>query len=830
MSRSRRVLTAAVAAVALVTVSAVASSTASALPPGATYTISVGSTASYANPNDTPASTYVDKDGTFYYQQAAALYGASQGRFWDFFTGTNFDSATRSSTISNYVNPANSSDRNNDTTWRCNNSPTGLQSTYAPSTASYSQRNFCDLSGVWVDPDTGNWHGLVHNEFTPQPFGDGLHFDAIDHAVSTDQGRTWAIDNHVITSPYSTTRNDTTAFPNQTYDYGDGDQRLLVDAASGYFYVFYGSRIVDKSGSWRAFYSHVARAPMSGKMAPSSWQKWYDGSWSQPGVGGKESNMVPVNASNSTGYTPASAEYNPMNTGTASQQIAAGKMPDTSPLFVMNVSYNAYLGVYIGTPQAVDQSGNAPQEYYATDDLTTQKWTRIGDSGSYHTASWYRWLLDSANKTSTTIIGKSFRSYCSFGCASGSSGQYVNISIDSNSPAPAPVDTSKTYLIGTGSGRVLAQVSGNTTTTSVPAATGSNLEAWSFTSLSDGSYRITNASTGQALGVDGAVTTTRAWGAKPTVTAVNATNVGQQWFILKNTSGGTYRLVNRHSGLVLALSSDSTRLTETTPARDWTNSTGNPVGGSRTGAEQTMTLTQTGTTGTETVGVTNPGTQTGTVGTAVSKQITATDSLGKPLTFTATGLPAGLSISSSGLITGSPTTAGTSSVTVTASSGTASGQTTFTWTVNPTGGGRFPQSSMTVKSCDSQETTNENAPCTNVLDGNSATFWHTKWSNPVAQMPHEIQIDLGASHSVTNLYYLPRQNQANGRIANYEVYVSTDGTTWGTAVATGTFANNTTEQTVTFAAKTGRYVRLRALSEVNGNPWTSVAELNIGGV
>jgi hypothetical protein len=89
----------------------------------------------------------------------------------------------------------------------------------------------------------------------------------------------------------------------------------------------------------------------------------------------------------------------------------------------------------------------------------------------------------------------------------------------------------------------------------------------------------------------------------------------------------------------------------------------------------------------ETVTVTNPGSQTGTVGTAVSKQITATDSQGKALTYSATGLPAGLSISSSGLISGTPTTAATSSVTVTASSGTASGNTTFSWVVNPVSGG-----------------------------------------------------------------------------------------------------------------------------------------------
>ncbi|MFD0078886.1 hypothetical protein ACFVIY_41710 [Streptomyces sp. NPDC127166] len=140
----------------------------------------------------------------------------------------------------------------------------------APAGSGYAQKNYCDLAGVWVGPDTGDWYGLVHNEFTPQPFGDGLHFDAIDYAVSKDQGRTWSIKDHVITSPCSTTRGDTSAFPQQTYDYGDGDQRLFVDTASGYFYAFYGSRIVNKGGGWGAFYGHVARAPIAGKMAPSS--------------------------------------------------------------------------------------------------------------------------------------------------------------------------------------------------------------------------------------------------------------------------------------------------------------------------------------------------------------------------------------------------------------------------------------------------------------------------------------------------------------------------------------------------------------------------------
>ncbi|MFE5587359.1 putative Ig domain-containing protein [Kitasatospora sp. NPDC056531] len=91
-----------------------------------------------------------------------------------------------------------------------------------------------------------------------------------------------------------------------------------------------------------------------------------------------------------------------------------------------------------------------------------------------------------------------------------------------------------------------------------------------------------------------------------------------------------------------------------------------------------------------TVTVTNPGNQTGTVGTAASLQVNASDSAsGQTLTYSATGLPAGLSINSStGLISGTPTAAGTSSVTVTATDTTgAAGNTTFTWTESSTSGG-----------------------------------------------------------------------------------------------------------------------------------------------
>jgi F5/8 type C domain/Beta-1,3-glucanase/Putative Ig domain len=91
-----------------------------------------------------------------------------------------------------------------------------------------------------------------------------------------------------------------------------------------------------------------------------------------------------------------------------------------------------------------------------------------------------------------------------------------------------------------------------------------------------------------------------------------------------------------------------------------------------------------------TVTVTTPPNQTWTAGTAASLQIQASDSAsGQTLTYSATGLPAGLSINaSSGLISGTPTATGSGSATVTAKDTTgASGSATFSWTVNPQGSG-----------------------------------------------------------------------------------------------------------------------------------------------
>ena len=170
-------------------------------------------------------------------------------------------------------------------------------------------------------------------------------------------------------------------------------------------------------------------------------------------------------------------------------------------------------------------------------------------------------------------------------------------------------------------------------------------------------------------------------------------------------------------------------------------------------------------------------------------------------------------------------------------SATYNGSAQAGFTVNP--GSLISQAGWSLLYVDSQETLCFNGSATNAFDGNPATTWVTQLCNGTTPMPHEIQINLGASYNLTAFQYLPAQDgESCGWIKQYEFYVSTDGATWGSPVASGSFnygalgtscANVPPAQQIAFPQTTGQYIRLRALSEQFGNPYTVVAEINVIG-
>jgi beta-glucosidase len=144
---------------------------------------------------------------------------------------------------------------------------------------------------------------------------------------------------------------------------------------------------------------------------------------------------------------------------------------------------------------------------------------------------------------------------------------------------------------------------------------------------------------------------------------------------------GTYSISVGDSSASLPLSG-STSLGETLTGQVAAGTSGAGTSAANTAVSANVTPNS-GVPGAETVGVVNPFGYSSPVGAAVSFPMSAVDSnSAATLTFTATGLPPGISIASNGTISGAGSTLGTYTVTVTATDAEGvSGTATFVWSV-----------------------------------------------------------------------------------------------------------------------------------------------------
>ena len=77
----------------------------------------------------------------------------------------------------------------------------------------------------------------------------------------------------------------------------------------------------------------------------------------------------------------------------------------------------------------------------------------------------------------------------------------------------------------------------------------------------------------------------------------------------------------------------------------------------------------------------------------------------------------------------------------------------------------------TIAYVDSEERAKEDGTAENAIDGQTANFWHTEWSDKQPGPPHRLILDLGQSREIGGFRYVPRQSQASGRIKDYKVYI-----------------------------------------------------------
>ncbi len=221
----------------------------------------------------------------------------------------------------------------------------------------------------------------------------------------------------------------------------------------------------------------------------------------------------------------------------------------------------------------------------------------------------------------------------------------------------------------------------------------------------------------------------------------------------------------------------------------WATSTGNygiDVGDSSASLPLTGTLAVASSQLGQPVTLANPGPQASLAGQAASAvTLSGKDTTsGQTLTYSATGLPAGLSISSAGVISGTATANGTTTVAVTAKDGNGAYATqSFVWTVSPgnaggtgTGGATGPITGYEGLCLDdrSASTADFNPVQVYTCNGTGAQQWTVESNNTLEVLGGCLDVDGAGTANGTLVDYYPCNGtaaqvwepQSNGELVN----------------------------------------------------------------
>ncbi len=233
--------------------------------------------------------------------------------------------------------------------------------------------------------------------------------------------------------------------------------------------------------------------------------------------------------------------------------------------------------------------------------------------------------------------------------------------------------------------------------------------------------------------------------------------------------------------------------------------------------------------------VTNPGAQASIVGDLTFVPLSASDPDGNVLTYSATGLPPGLSIDpATGAISGTPTTVGVSVVTVTATDSLLSASATFNWEIKANTG--FP-ASWTIASLGSPAATGS----ASFVNGaavltSTGTMSVTSDQFQFASLPFvgdgetivRVNSQTGASSARAGIML---RESANPNSAAIGVYLLPSGTAFQYRTATG--GNNVVYVAPRFAAP-NNWLRLTRSGNTfaafygnDGSTWTLIRSVNI---
>jgi hypothetical protein len=141
------------------------------------------------------------------------------------------------------------------------------------------ENQYAALNATWRDSATGTIHGWYHAEVQVPGCSPGVHYASIGYTTSIDEGHSFTKRGMVLTSADG-------VVPNACVGQGVGLPHVI--ASGDFLYMFYDTLTPP---DFRGGGITIARASQAD---PSRWFKYYNGAFSEPGLGGLRTILIPL--------------------------------------------------------------------------------------------------------------------------------------------------------------------------------------------------------------------------------------------------------------------------------------------------------------------------------------------------------------------------------------------------------------------------------------------------------------------------------------------------------------------------------------------------------